>query len=75
MSDVAEAAQTLRAAEDQVRDDDLITVDLTGNTAFRRPRRPRLDDVVLRNGRTVSLHLRGPERLAVTGPTGRARPR
>ena len=69
-ADVAEAAQTLRAAEDQVRDDDLITVDLTATVVPAGRDVLVLDDVVLRNGRTVSLHLRGPERLAVTGPNG-----
>ena len=29
-----------------------------------------LDDVELRTGRRVSLHLRGPERVALTGPNG-----
>ena len=69
-ADVAGAAETLRAAEDQVRDDDVITVDLT-KTAVPAGRDVLvLDDVVLRNGATVSLHLRGPERVAVTGPNG-----
>ena len=69
-ADVAEAEQTLRAAEDQVRDDDVITVDLTGTTVPVGRDVLVLDDVVLRNGRLVSLHLRGPERVAITGANG-----
>jgi len=69
-ADVAGAEETLRAAEDQVRDDDLITVDLS-RTAVPAGRDVLvLDEVVLRNGPTVSLHLRGPERVAVIGPNG-----
>lgn len=69
-ADVAEAAQTLRTAEDEVRDDDVITVDLTGTAVPAGRDVLVLDEVVLRNGRTVSLHLRGPERVAVTGANG-----
>ena len=69
-ADVVEAEQTLRAAEDRVRDDEVITVDLTGTTVPAGRDVLILEDVVLRNGRTVSLHLRGPERVAVTGANG-----
>ena len=69
-ADVVEAAQTLRAAEDRVRDDEVITVDLTGTTVPAGREVLILEDVVLRNGRTLSFHLRGPERVAVTGANG-----
>jgi ATPase subunit of ABC transporter with duplicated ATPase domains len=69
-ADVAEAEQTLRMAEVQVRDDDLISVDLTGTAVPAGRDVLHLDDVVLRNGARVSLHLRGPERVAVTGANG-----
>ena len=69
-ADVAEADRALRAAEDQVRDDDVITVDLTATTVPAGRDVLVMDEVVLRNGRTVSVHLRGPERVAVTGANG-----
>ncbi len=68
--DVAEARQHLAAAEERVREDDLIRVDLA-RTAVPAGRDVLvLDRVQLRNGPTVSLHLRGPERVAVVGPNG-----
>ncbi|HZA05243.1 MAG TPA: ATP-binding cassette domain-containing protein [Propionibacteriaceae bacterium] len=69
-ADVAEAEQTLQAAEDRLRDDDLITVDLAGTAVPAGRDVLVLDEVVLRNGRAISLHLRGPERVAVTGANG-----
>ena len=69
-ADVVEAEQTLRAAEDLVRDDDVITVDLTATAVPAGRDVLVLDEVVLRNGREVALHLRGPERVAVTGGNG-----
>jgi ATPase subunit of ABC transporter with duplicated ATPase domains len=69
-AEVAEAGQTLRAAEEQVRNDDVITVDLTGTAVPAGRDVLVVNDVVLRNGATVSLHLRGPERVAVTGANG-----
>jgi ATPase subunit of ABC transporter with duplicated ATPase domains len=69
-ADVAEATQTLRTAEDQVRDDDVIRVDLAATTVPAGRDVLVLDEVVLRTGQTVSLHLRGPERVAVVGANG-----
>lgn len=69
-ADVVEARSVLQGAEEQVRDGDLITVDLAGTAVPGGRDVLVLDEVVLRNGRPVSLHLRGPERVALVGPNG-----
>jgi ATPase subunit of ABC transporter with duplicated ATPase domains len=69
-ADVARARERLGAAEERVRDDDLIEVDFS-RTAVPPGRDIVLThDLVLRNGVDVALHLRGPERVGVVGPNG-----
>ena len=68
--DVAEARSRLEEAEELVRDDDVIRIDLR-HTAIPAGRDVLLlDDVVLRHGARVDAHLRGPDRIAVVGPNG-----
>jgi len=69
-ADVRRAQEDLQAAAERVRDDDLIRVDLAATAVPAGRDVAVLDDVVLRTGRRVSLHLRGPERVALTGPNG-----
>jgi ATPase subunit of ABC transporter with duplicated ATPase domains len=69
-ADVAEARQQLELAEERVRDDDLIRVDLTSTRVPRSRDVVVTDDLVLRNGLPVSLHVRGPERIGLTGANG-----
>ncbi|HET9873096.1 MAG TPA: ABC-F family ATP-binding cassette domain-containing protein [Propionibacteriaceae bacterium] len=69
-ADVAEAKRRLKAAEERVRDDEVIDVDLSQTTVP-----PGRDVVVsagllLRNGLAVTVHLRGPERVGLVGPNG-----
>lgn len=69
-ADVARAEETLAEAEDKVRDDDLIRIDLP-ETAIPAGREVVITDrLVLRNGVAVDLHLRGPDRIALVGPNG-----
>lgn len=67
---VERARGQLREAEDRVRDDDLIRIDLTETRVPQGRVVAVLDEVTLRTGRTVSLHLRGPERVGLTGANG-----
>ncbi|GAA2102025.1 ATP-binding cassette domain-containing protein [Microlunatus panaciterrae] len=69
-ADLAEARQRLEAAEERVRDDDVIRIEL--DSTLVPPGRDVLilDDVVLRHGVRVSAHLRGPERIGLLGPNG-----
>ena len=69
-ADVAEARTRLEQAEELVRDDDVIRIDLRRTAVPAGRDVLRLDDVELRNGVRVSAHLRGPDRVAVTGPNG-----
>jgi ATPase subunit of ABC transporter with duplicated ATPase domains len=69
-ADVEQAKGNLDAAEERVRDDDLIRIDLASTTVPAARDVLIMDRVVLRTGREVSLHLRGPERVALTGPNG-----
>ncbi|HEY9293926.1 MAG TPA: ATP-binding cassette domain-containing protein, partial [Microlunatus sp.] len=69
-SDVEDARKQLDQAEDRIRDDDQVRVDLS-NTALPAGRDVVIsNDLVLRNGVAVDLHIRGPERLALTGGNG-----
>jgi ATPase subunit of ABC transporter with duplicated ATPase domains len=69
-SDVEDARKQLDAAEDRVRDDDQVRVDLSA-TAVPGSRDILItEDLVLRNRVLVDLHIRGPERLALTGGNG-----
>ena len=69
--EVAQARERLEAAQDLVRDDREIRLDLPGTAV------PRTRDVLVAEGvvlphvgRTVDLHLRGPDRVAVVGSNG-----
>ncbi|WP_152362615.1 ABC-F family ATP-binding cassette domain-containing protein [Microlunatus speluncae] len=68
--ELAEAAASVAAAEDRVRDDDVINVDLGGTTVPSRRDVLITEDLILRNGLAVDLRIRGPERLALVGPNG-----
>lgn len=69
-ADVAQAKARLDEAEEAVRDDDLIRIDLSRTAVPAGRDVLLLDDVVLRTGVRVSAHLRGPDRIAVVGPNG-----
>jgi ATPase subunit of ABC transporter with duplicated ATPase domains len=69
-ADVAEAKARLDEAEDRVRSDESIEVDLTRTEVPPGRDIVIAEDLVLRNGVRVSLHLRGPERVALVGPNG-----
>ncbi len=69
-ADVAEARVRLEQAEDAVRDDDLIRIDLSRTAVPAGRDVLLLEEVVLRTGVRVSAHLRGPDRIAVVGPNG-----
>lgn len=66
---VQQAAERLAAAEDTVRDDDKIRIELPA-TVHARQAVLSLDDVRPQFGPVVSLALNGPERVALTGPNG-----
>lgn len=68
--ELAEAAAAVSAAEDRVRDDDLISVDLGATSVPSRRDVLIAEDLVLRNGLELSLRIRGPERLALVGRNG-----
>ncbi len=69
-ADVADARRQLETAEERVRDDDRVRVDLSATAVPTGRDVLTTDGLVLRNGVTVDLHLRGPERLALTGGNG-----
>ncbi|GAB3929420.1 ABC transporter [Microlunatus endophyticus] len=69
-ADVEEARQRLATAEERVRDDDQVRVDLSATAVPGGREIVITEDLVLRNGVTVDLHIRGPERLALTGGNG-----
>lgn len=62
--------EELAAAEDRIRDDATITVDLADTVVPSGRQVVRTDRLVLRRGLAVDLDIRGPERIAVTGPNG-----
>ena len=66
--DVVRARQDLAAAEERVRDDRRIRVDLPATAVPAAREVALLDRVVLRHGLEVSLHLHGPERVGLVGP-------
>ncbi|GAB3765862.1 ABC-F family ATP-binding cassette domain-containing protein [Microlunatus parietis] len=68
--ELAEATAAVAAAEERVRDDDLIKVDLGATTVPSRRDVVIAEDLVLRNGLELSLRIRGPERLALVGRNG-----
>ncbi|WP_420818474.1 ATP-binding cassette domain-containing protein [Nocardioides speluncae] len=69
-SRLEDARDRLTEAEDQLRPDDVIRVDLPGSAVPRGREVLTLSEVVLRNGARVDVEVRGPERIAVTGPNG-----
>jgi ATPase subunit of ABC transporter with duplicated ATPase domains len=69
-AEVEEARKQLENAEERVRDDDQVRVDLSATTVPAGREIVITHDLVLRNGVAVDLHLRGPERVALTGGNG-----
>jgi ATPase subunit of ABC transporter with duplicated ATPase domains len=69
-ADVEKAQEQLEQAEDRVRDDDQVRVDLSATEVPKGRDILITHDLVLRNGVAVDLQVRGPERLALTGPNG-----
>ncbi len=67
---VKQAEERLEAAEEAVRDDDEIRLDLPATEVPARRDVLILDAVRPRFGPTVTLHVRGPERVALVGPNG-----
>jgi len=67
---VRQAEERLDAAEEAVRDDDEIRVDLPATAVPARRDVLILDDVRPRFQPAVTLHVRGPERIALVGPNG-----
>ncbi|WP_052850353.1 ABC-F family ATP-binding cassette domain-containing protein [Streptomyces avicenniae] len=67
---LAEARGRLTEAEEAVRDDDAIRVDLPHTAVPARRRVLTLRDLETRHGSLVSLDVLGPERIALTGPNG-----
>jgi ATPase subunit of ABC transporter with duplicated ATPase domains len=65
-----EGRERLNAAEDAVRDDDVITVDLPATAVPAGRTVLEIADATLRNGAVVDLELRGPERVALLGANG-----
>lgn len=68
--EVERARGELEEAESRVREDDLIRVDLPATRVPDGRDVLVLDRAVLRTGTEVSAHVRGPERIALTGPNG-----
>ncbi|WP_051970633.1 ABC-F family ATP-binding cassette domain-containing protein [Kitasatospora azatica] len=67
---LAEARERLDAAEDAVRDDAEIRIDLPRTEVPAGRTVLSMDNVELPYGATVKLDLRGPERVALVGPNG-----
>ncbi|MGH3483486.1 MAG: ABC-F family ATP-binding cassette domain-containing protein [Nocardioidaceae bacterium] len=65
-----EARERLSVAEDAVRDDDVITVDLPATAVPAGRTVLEIAGAALRNGTVVDLELRGPERVALLGANG-----
>ena len=67
---VEQARQRLTTAQDAIRDDDEIRIDLPGTEVPSRRVVLELDAVRPQFGPAVTLHVAGPERIALTGPNG-----
>ncbi len=67
---VRHARERLEAAEELVRDDDEIRIDLPATEVPARKEVLRLTGVLLRNGPLVNWEVRGPERIALVGANG-----
>jgi ATPase subunit of ABC transporter with duplicated ATPase domains len=65
-----DARERLDRAEEQLRDDREIVVDLPATRVHRGQGVLELRRLELRTGQVLDLELRGPERVAVTGPNG-----
>ncbi|AQA24289.1 AAA domain protein [Rhodococcus sp. MTM3W5.2] len=65
-----EARQTLTEAEDLIRDDREIRIDLPDTAVHPGQQVIELEDVTLACGPTVSLTVSGPERIALVGRNG-----
>ncbi|WP_139981759.1 ABC-F family ATP-binding cassette domain-containing protein [Nocardioides litoris] len=64
------ARQRLDAAEDRLRVDREVRIDLPGTAVPRGRRVLETHDLVLRTGAAVDLEVAGPDRVAVVGPNG-----
>jgi ATPase subunit of ABC transporter with duplicated ATPase domains len=60
----------LDEAEERVREDAVVRVDLPGTAVPARRQVLTTDGLVLRTGRPVELTITGPERIALVGPNG-----
>ncbi|WP_121254065.1 ABC-F family ATP-binding cassette domain-containing protein [Nocardioides ferulae] len=67
---LATARERLTEAEEGVRDEAAIRIDLPGTALPEGRVVLRLEDVALRNGARGSLEVRGPERIALVGANG-----
>ncbi len=67
---LAEARERLDAAEGAVHDTPTVRIDLPATTVPSGREVLALRGVRLRTGNTVDLDVRGPERIALVGPTG-----
>jgi ATPase subunit of ABC transporter with duplicated ATPase domains len=67
---VEQAQKRLATAEEAVRDDDEIRIGLPATEVPPRRAVLDMDAVRLRCGTTVTLHIQGPERIALVGPNG-----
>ncbi|HEX7746595.1 MAG TPA: ABC-F family ATP-binding cassette domain-containing protein [Micromonosporaceae bacterium] len=67
---LAEAREQLDAAEEALRDDDTIRIDLPGTAVPAGRTVLALHDVGLRYGGRIDLDVRGPERIALIGGNG-----
>ena len=65
-----EARSSLAEAEERLRDDDAIRVDLPGTAVPRGRRVLTARGLVLPDGRRLDLEVVGPERIALVGPNG-----
>jgi ATPase subunit of ABC transporter with duplicated ATPase domains len=65
-----ESQDRLKVAEEAIRDDDEIRIELPETSVPSEKEILRLSEVELRNGPVVSLDVRGPERIALVGPNG-----
>jgi ATPase subunit of ABC transporter with duplicated ATPase domains len=67
---VERARERFAEAREAVRDDDDVRVDLPATAVPAGRTVLRLSDVLLRDGSSVSLEVRGPERVAIVGRNG-----
>jgi ATPase subunit of ABC transporter with duplicated ATPase domains len=67
---LADARERLTRAEEAVRDDDEIRVDLPHTAVPPRRRVLTLDDAQFRHGARARLEIQGPERIALVGRNG-----